>query len=84
MTDRDFTELSGRIEGTVRAVGLLIAMLEDQGTVNGKRYCAALRGSARTLRIPGPSLSATKQSMRELARALDDARKYRRAMALKG
>ena len=84
MTDPDFNELSGRIEGTARAVGLLIAMMEDKDMINGKQYCAMLRGSAKTLHIPGPSLSATKRTLRDLAKALDDARRHRRAKALKG
>lgn len=84
MTDRDFAELSGRIEGTARAVGLLIAIMEDKDMINGKQYCARLRSSAKTLRIPGPSLSATKRTLREFAKALDDARTYRLAKVLKG
>lgn len=84
MTDPDFDELTGRIEGTARAVGLLIAMMEDKGMINGRRYCAALRSTAKTLHYPNPSLAATKRTLRELAKALDDARKYRRAKALKG
>lgn len=78
MNDAKFDELAGRIEGIGRAFMLLVAMLEDEDMVNGRRYCAALRRSEKGLRFPQPHLAATKRTLRETAKALDDARKVRR------
>ena len=74
MGDSDFNELAGRIEGLGLAVMYLAATLEMNGTINGRRYCASLRRAEKGLCFPQPHLSATKRTLREMAKALDAAR----------
>lgn len=78
MAEDEFTELAGRIEGIGRSVLLLIVMMEQQGTINGSRYCASLRKLEKELSFEGAHLQAVKRTMRETAQELDGARKIRR------
>lgn len=75
MSDAEFTELAGRIEGVGRAFLVLVAMLEERAIVNGPRYCASLRQMEKELRFDSPHLASVKRSLLETAKALDEARK---------
>lgn len=81
MADSDFDELAGRIEGIGRAFMLLVSMLEEQRIVSGRRYCASLRRMEKELCFAGQHLVSTKRTMRETAKAIDDARRRRRTLA---
>lgn len=81
MGDDEFNELAGRIEGIGRAFMLMFAMLEDEGMINGRRYCAALRRTGKGLYFSLPHLEATKRTINETAKALEDARKHRLKLA---
>lgn len=77
MTDSDFHELAGRIEGIGRTLLHLIAILEDQNSISGKHFTDRLRDTAESLHFDRPHLEATRQTLLETANALDDARIYR-------
>ena len=77
MGDAEFNELAGRVEGIGRAFMILVAMLEDERMVNGRRYCASLRRTAKGLCFDGPHLASAKRTLLEAAKALDEARKAR-------
>ena len=81
MAELNLDELAGRIEGIGTAFMLLVETLEKQDMINGKRYCASLRRFEKALCFPGPHLGAAKRTLREVAKALDDARKRRQELA---
>ena len=75
MGEAEFNELAGRIEGIGRAFLVLVDMLEKKGTVNGPRYCSALRRMENELCIDSPHCASAKRTLLETAKALDEARK---------
>ncbi|MFT4190867.1 MAG: hypothetical protein QM617_04990 [Comamonas sp.] len=79
MAPRHFDELAGRIEGLARALLLMAAVLEQDGTLAG----AQLSGAWRTSRpdAHSPVLASAGRTLRELAQALDAARSHRAAVA---
>lgn len=79
MDDRDFNELAGRIEGVARLVLHLTAALEDAGTIDGPCFADGLRSAVRPSEDAAPHLTAAKQTLVELADALDDARSSRQS-----
>ncbi|BCU88703.1 MULTISPECIES: hypothetical protein [Yersinia pseudotuberculosis complex] len=79
MTDEQFTELVGRIEGVARTVMILTAILEETGSIDGPRLAAGLRGSIRPTAISPPLLLAAQQTLHEIADELDKARSYRQS-----
>lgn len=80
MDDSDFNELAGRIEGIGLAVMYLAAMLETDGTINGRRYSASLHRAGKKACFPKPYLSATKRTLQDIAKALDGACKQRQLL----
>jgi len=81
VADKDFNELSGRIEGVGRALMILVSMLEDKGIVNGRNYCSALRRTEKQLCFQEPGLASAKRTLLETAKSLDSARTVRRKLA---
>lgn len=69
--DNDFHELAGRIEGTTRALLLLVARLECAGALDGQRYSDDLRNVARGLQMQTDHLGATQRTLNEIARSLE-------------
>lgn len=78
MDERDFDELAGRIEGLARALLHTVAALEAAGVMDGPRLAGAWRSGAPARHTP-PVLRTAARTLRELARALDDARSWRQA-----
>ena len=77
MQSRDFNELAGRIEGLGRVVLHLVATLEVSGTVNGPVFTEALRRSVVPNGTPNPVMAAAKVTLEEIAKALDEGRRWR-------
>lgn len=78
MTEQDFDELAGRIDGIGQAVLRLAAALERQGVINGPRLSANWREA----RQHGASAveDSARRTLHELAAVLDDARSHRRSL----
>jgi hypothetical protein len=81
MSAEEFNELAGRIEGLAIAVGFLVAELEDNGVIDGPRYCVSMQRMAGKLSFDRPHLVATQRTLRELASSIDQARNQRRGSA---
>lgn len=73
MTEDDFEELAGRIEGLARFTLMLAAELEVTGVIDGPAFTDKIRRPR-----PGPPhLAAAAQTLDELAVALNGARRTR-------
>lgn len=73
MTDTQFNELAGRIDGVGRVLAMLIADLEIRENLNGERFCQRLRDYAQGRgRYPGLEKSAL--VITEIADELEAAR----------
>lgn len=79
MTQQDFSELAGRIEGVARALLITIAKLEDAGHINGPALSASFR---RSLAHSPRNLETAARTLGEMALALDEARERRSALRL--
>lgn len=77
MSDEQFNELAGRIEGVGRALMGMVAELERAGIIDGPRYCDGLEAQAEALHFSRPHLAATQRTLREMAEELDRARRHR-------
>jgi hypothetical protein len=77
----DFDELAGRIEGVARMMMHLVARLEDDGKIDGPAFVRGLRGSVVITDDSGRLMQAAKRTLDNTARALDDAREWRRFRA---
>ena len=78
MQSRDFNELAGRIEGLGRAVMHLVAEMERIGALDGPAFADQLRGAVVVLGPkPHPVMVAAKVTLKEVANALDEARRWR-------
>ena len=71
MADIDFHELAGRIEGTTRALLLLVAKLECTAVFDGSRYTDDLRNVARGLQMQTAHQGATQRTLNEIALSLE-------------
>ena len=76
MTDEQFEELGGRIDGVARVLMALIADLEIRENLDGERFCHGLRQTAAG-RGKHPGLEASARVMKAIADEIDDARRNR-------
>lgn len=81
MDDRDFDELAGRIEGLARLTLHLTASLEDSGHIDGPAMAEGLRRAFVLGEDAAPLMLTARRTAGELAKALDDARHWRRFRA---
>lgn len=79
MTDRDYTELAGRIEGLTRAFMHAVAALEDTGQLDGPKLASRLRSTLPEQPDQAPVLAAARKTLHQIAQALDEARAHRSA-----
>lgn len=79
MSERNFNELAGRIEGVAKAVMCLTAALEDARIIDGPRFADGLRRAVRPGAELPPLLEVARTTLQEMAAALDDARSSRQA-----
>jgi hypothetical protein len=77
MSDNDFNELAGRIQGLADFVLHLTSMLEMSNVIDGPYLTEKLHCFADGRQGVGDHLSATKRTLHELADHLDEARKNR-------
>lgn len=75
MTDQQFKELSGRIDGVARVVMTLICQLEDSNTLNGERLDRLLRSLAENRNTAEQAVSS--QVVRQMADQLATSRRNR-------
>lgn len=80
MSEPDFNELAGRIEGVAKAVMCLTAALEDAQIIDGLRFANGLRNVIRPDSQSPPHLAVAQATLREMASALDVARSSRQAL----
>ena len=82
MSDEQFMELSGRIDGVARVLMCLVAELEMQGTIDGPGFAGRLRRESTErgllLRVR-PALASSVEVIWQIADTLDDARRNRSA-----
>ena len=78
---KDFDELAGRIDGMGRALLALAAVLEQAGVIDGPRLTSAMRAMPAPGRANESLLSASRQTLLDLADQLDDARSRRQSRA---
>ncbi len=81
MSELEFNELAGRIEGIGKCVLHLVAMLEEAEIINGPRFADGLRTAVRPGQHSPAHLEAAARTLQELAAALGEARSWRRARA---
>ncbi len=74
MNKGDFHELAGRIEGTTRALLLLVAHLDCTDKVDGQAYSDDLRKLARSLQMQADHQGATQRTLNEVAKSLEQNR----------
>lgn len=79
MSDEQFIELSGRIDGVARVLMHLIADLELQGAIDGPGFSGHLRrhSEAQGLHHLRPAMAASAKVIWDIADTLDDARRNR-------
>jgi hypothetical protein len=75
MTDSQFDDLAGRIDGVARVLMTLICQLEDSNTLDGDRHDRLLRSTAEGRSTTGREKSAT--VIRQVADQLASARMNR-------
>ena len=81
MTDRDFNELAGRIEGLSRLVLNMAAMLEEASIIDGPRLCAVLRSDSKLLEgSTGKHMETAQLVLQQLADQLESGRSFRQSM----
>ena len=76
MSDEQFKEMEGRIDGVARVLMALIADLEIRENLDGERFCQGLRRTAEG-RGKHPGLETSARVMKTIADELDDARRNR-------
>lgn len=76
MTDSQFADLAGRIDGVGRVLAMLIADLEIRENLDGERFCRQLRGYAQG-RARHLGLDYSANLIGEIADEIDAARKNR-------
>ena len=76
MTDEQFEEMEGRIDGVSRVLMALIADLEIRESLDGERFCHGLRRTAEG-RGKHPGLETSARVMKAIADEIDDARRNR-------
>lgn len=85
MTDRDFNELAGRIEGLSRLVLNMAAMLEEASIIDGPRLCAVLRNDSKLLEgSTGKHMATAQLVLHQLAEELEFARNARQSRSVQG
>lgn len=72
MSDAEFNELAGRIEGMSRSYLMLAAHLNRMDALNGERLADGLMDASRKIDFPGEHLPAAQRTMRELSAALEE------------
>ncbi len=75
MTDQQFKELSGRIDGVARVVMTLICQLEDSRTLDGERLDKLLRSLAESRNTAEQAVSS--QVVQQMTDQLASARRNR-------
>ena len=78
MTDKQFDELAGRIDGVGRVLMQLIADLETRENLDGARFCQGVRRYAAN-RGRYADLQTSARVMKAIADEVDDARASRAA-----
>ena len=78
MTETQFQDLSGRVDGVARVLMALIADLEIRENLNGDRFCRSLRNSANARGRYQPHETSA-QVMLQIADELEGARRSRSA-----
>jgi hypothetical protein len=79
MTEPDFTELAGRVEGLTRAFMHAVAALEDTGQLDGPKLANKLRSTLPERPGEAPVLTGARKTLHQIAQALDEARHHRSA-----
>ena len=79
MSERNFTELAGRIEGVAKAIMCLTAALEEAKIIDGPRFADGLRRAVRPAVESPPLLEVARTTLHEMAAALDGARSSRQS-----
>ena len=79
MTTHEFDELAGRLEGLSRAVLLLATEMEEETTMDGLTLTRRWRDSVPQDAASG-SLRTARNTLHQLAQALDDARSRRQQL----
>lgn len=79
MTNPDFAELAGRVEGLTRAFMLAVAALEDTGQLDGPKLANTLRSTLPERPDQAPVLTCARKTLHQIAQALDEARHHRSA-----
>lgn len=74
----DFDELAGRIEGVARALLHTVARLEAAGIMDGPGLSGEWRRAGQAAGATHAQQTAAR-TLRELAQALDDARRHRQS-----
>lgn len=70
MTENDFDELSGRIEGIARSVLILAGTLHRQGVLDQQKLQADLRNHAQGLQPTVSNLATVVRTLEEVANEL--------------
>jgi hypothetical protein len=81
VSDEQFIELSGRIDGVARVLMHLVAELEMQGAIDGPDLSGRLRrySTGRGLHQLRPAVASSAEVIWQIADTLDDARRNRSA-----
>lgn len=76
MSDEQFNELTGRIDGVARVLMNLIADLEVREVLNGQRFCQSVRNTAEG-RAALAEHETSVRVMQQIASQLDTSRRNR-------
>lgn len=77
MSNNDFNELAGRIQGLGDFVMRLTAELEFRQLIDGERFTRGICKRAEDRFFDGEHLEATKRTLNEMTRFLNEARQRR-------
>jgi hypothetical protein len=83
MTNDQFNELAGRIQGLGDFVLHLTSYLEDRQLIDGEQFNQVVREFGENRCFDGDHLQATKRTLSELAQFLNEARQRRQAQQRK-